>query len=185
MVSKLDTLIDEIAAGLKGVPQELWFYRPEEFDDWGYIRGEPNGREVGKFVARAITHNYLEEDELNQHRTNKTDPSGQVARHIARCSPNNMRALIDSHKKMKEALEEAGLRGDIVGEPLGGYEDFKWNSVLRVTVLLMEVSQCDEDWLENDVRERCWVSPERATVMLSKPVLRRFVEEAAGRIVHQ
>ena len=85
---------------------------------------------------------------------------------------------------LKEALEEAGLHGHIVGEPLGSYEDFKWGSVLRVSVLMMEVTKCDQDWLEDDVRERRWVSPERAAGMLSKPVLRRFVEEAASRIVH-
>jgi 8-oxo-dGTP pyrophosphatase MutT (NUDIX family) len=84
---------------------------------------------------------------------------------------------------LKEALEEAGLHGEIVGEPLGNYEDFKWGRKLRVTVLLMEVTQCDDNWLEDDVRERCWLSPENASAMLSKRVLRSFVKKALSRIV--
>ena len=84
---------------------------------------------------------------------------------------------------MKEALEEAGLHGQIVGEPLGSFDDAKWGCRLLVTVLLMEVSRCDETWHESDVRQRCWASPERAAELISKPVLRCFVEQAATRVL--
>lgn len=82
---------------------------------------------------------------------------------------------------VKEALEEAGLHGRIVGKPLGVYEDFKWGSPLKVTAVMMEVTQCDDDWLEADVRERTWVTPELAMELLSRPVLRDFVEAAVDR----
>lgn len=82
---------------------------------------------------------------------------------------------------LKEALEEAGLRGHIVGEPLGVYKDFKWGRPLQVSVLMMQVTACDQDWVEADVRDRCWVSPLRAARMISKPALCRFVNIAAKR----
>ena len=84
---------------------------------------------------------------------------------------------------MNEALEEAGLHGQVVGEPLGAYEDTKWGAMLRVTVLMMEVTGCDDKWLEADVRERRWVSPEHASELLSKPILRQFVDTAVRRIL--
>ena len=84
---------------------------------------------------------------------------------------------------LKEALEEAGLRGHIVGSPLGEYEDFKWGRPLLVSVLMMAVTHWENEWFESKVRDRRWVSPERAMQMISKPVLRRFVGLAANRIV--
>jgi len=83
---------------------------------------------------------------------------------------------------LKEALEEAGLHGRIVGGPLGTYEDFKWDTTLHVTVLLMEVTQCDDKWFESDVRERCWVDSEEAAEMLANPDQRPFVEAAVHGI---
>ena len=79
---------------------------------------------------------------------------------------------------LKEALEEAGLHGRIVGEPLGKYEDFKWGTVLHVTVLLMEVTQCDDQWPEGDVRQRQWVTAEETASLLAKKELRPIVAEA-------
>lgn len=83
---------------------------------------------------------------------------------------------------LKEALEEAGLHGQIVGEPLGNYEDAKWNSKLDVTVFIMEVTQCDENWFEENVRLRRWMGPKQASALLSKPVFGQFVESAVKRI---
>jgi 8-oxo-dGTP pyrophosphatase MutT (NUDIX family) len=79
---------------------------------------------------------------------------------------------------LKEAFEEAGLHGQIVGEPLGSYEDGKWGTNLKVAVVIMEVSRSDERWLEADVRERCWVTPEEALRILSKNELKKFLELA-------
>lgn len=83
---------------------------------------------------------------------------------------------------LKESLEEAGLHGRILGEPLGTYDDFKWGSPLLVTVVLMEVTHSDDDWLEIDVRERRWVEARRAVDMLSSENLRRFAKAAIKRI---
>lgn len=79
---------------------------------------------------------------------------------------------------LKEAREEAGLRGRIVGEPLGSYEYFKWETTLDVTVVLMEVLQCDAEWPESEVRQRRWVTADEAIEILSKEELRRFLQRA-------
>jgi 8-oxo-dGTP pyrophosphatase MutT (NUDIX family) len=84
---------------------------------------------------------------------------------------------------LNEAWEEAGLRGHIVGEPLGTYEDAKWGAVLQVTALMMKVTECEGRWLEADVRERRWVNPEQASELLSKSILRRFIDTAVRRIL--
>ncbi len=77
---------------------------------------------------------------------------------------------------LKEAFEEAGLHGRIVGEPLGEYRDAKWGTKLHVIVLLMEVTACDDHWHEADIRQRRWVSPEEARTLVSKRKLRRFTD---------
>ena len=83
---------------------------------------------------------------------------------------------------MKEAFEEAGLRGQTVGEPLGEYRDTKWGTKLRVIVLMMEVTACDDHWHEADIRQRRWVSPEDAVALLSKRKLRRFTDAALRQL---
>jgi phosphohistidine phosphatase len=82
----------------------------------------------------------------------------------------------------KEAWEEAGLRGRILQDPLGSYEDFKWGAALDVTVLLMEVEQCDDDWQEASLRRRCWSSPEEALQLLNRPAHKRMLRLAIERL---
>ena len=82
---------------------------------------------------------------------------------------------------LKEAWEEAGLRGQIVGEPLGRYEDFKWGRPLDVAVVMMEVADWEDRWPEADVRERQWATADDAASLLSKRVLREFLEVARQR----
>jgi phosphohistidine phosphatase len=83
---------------------------------------------------------------------------------------------------LKEAYEEAGLHGHVVGEPLGTYEYDKWDTTLTVTVVLMEVTQCDENWYESDVRRRRWVNAEEAWELLSRRELRELLTAAVGRL---
>ena len=83
---------------------------------------------------------------------------------------------------LKEALEEAGVHGRIVGEPLGYYQYAKWGGTHSVLVLLMEVTQCDEHWFEDDMRQRRWVTAEQAGRLLSRPALRELLDVAVGRL---
>ena len=85
---------------------------------------------------------------------------------------------------LKEAMEEAGLHGRIIGDPLGSYEDSKWSSKIDVTVLLMEVERSEDDWQEADLRDRCWVAPAEALRLVRRPALKRMLRCAIERIAH-
>ena len=82
---------------------------------------------------------------------------------------------------LKEAFEEAGLRGRVLGPPLGRYVYSKWGSVMDVTVLLMEVGRADESWLE-DVRLRRWTSGAEALKLIGKPELREMLRRGMRRL---
>lgn len=83
---------------------------------------------------------------------------------------------------LKESLEEAGLHGRIVGEPLGDYQYAKWGSVHSVLVMLMEVTRCDRRWFEDDLRQRRWATPEEARRMLDPPELCELLDTAVQRL---
>ena len=83
---------------------------------------------------------------------------------------------------LKEAFEEAGLHGHIVGQPLGSYELAKFGKKFQVTVLLMEVTECDQQWSEQHLRQRRWVSEEEAQRMLKQAHLHELLKSAAERL---
>jgi phosphohistidine phosphatase len=82
---------------------------------------------------------------------------------------------------IKEALEEAGIRGRILDPPLGGYEYFKWGTTLSVTVLLMEVSDVEDTWEEN-WRQRRWFTVDQARALVLRLELKELLESAIARI---
>jgi 8-oxo-dGTP pyrophosphatase MutT (NUDIX family) len=79
---------------------------------------------------------------------------------------------------LKEVWEEAGLRGEIVGAPLGQFNDQKWGCDLRVQVLVMKVQEIAERWPETDQRQRQWVTPDAATRQLNRSELKSFLGTA-------
>lgn len=86
---------------------------------------------------------------------------------------------------LKEAYEEAGLRGEVVDEPLGQYDYAKWGASLRVTVVLMRVTEIHDRWLEAGLRQRAWCSAEEAQRRVAKADQRRFLEIAIERLAAQ
>jgi 8-oxo-dGTP pyrophosphatase MutT (NUDIX family) len=74
----------------------------------------------------------------------------------------------------KEAIEEAGLVGRIVGKrSIGSYHYSKrlpdnQEMRCRVKVFLLSVHQQLDDWLEKEQRERRWVTPHKATHMVDE-----------------
>jgi 8-oxo-dGTP pyrophosphatase MutT (NUDIX family) len=75
---------------------------------------------------------------------------------------------------VKEAYEEAGLYGCLVGQPLGSYADAKWGTTLDVTVVLLEVTRCDLQWPESHLRQRRWADAAEASGLVSREALQRF-----------
>ena len=83
---------------------------------------------------------------------------------------------------LKEANEEAGLKGKLVGDPVGSYEYEKWGVTLAVTVYLMEVKDEEDEWDEVDVRERRWASFGEAAEMLERHPVQPLLQRARGRL---
>ena len=58
---------------------------------------------------------------------------------------------------IREAEEEAGLRGVVTRRPIGRYHHVKGHGRRRVDVYLMRVTNVLERWLEDRFRRRRWV----------------------------
>jgi 8-oxo-dGTP pyrophosphatase MutT (NUDIX family) len=83
---------------------------------------------------------------------------------------------------LKETWEEAGLRGELEGPPLGQFEDFKWGRPLNITAYLMRVTKVEEKWPEMTVRRRDWVSVKAARKRLAESKHRPMLDAAIERL---
>jgi 8-oxo-dGTP pyrophosphatase MutT (NUDIX family)/GNAT superfamily N-acetyltransferase len=83
---------------------------------------------------------------------------------------------------LKEAREEAGLHGRIIGDPVGSYRYSKWGGTFTVDVYTMEVSRADESWDEAEMRARCWATTDEALRLLAGHPARDIVARAAGHL---
>jgi phosphohistidine phosphatase len=63
---------------------------------------------------------------------------------------------------VREAVEEAGLIGDLSESPIGHYNYEKWGGVCEVDVYALSVTRILDDWEESWFRTREWMSPEEA-----------------------
>lgn len=68
---------------------------------------------------------------------------------------------------LKEAWEEAGLRGRVIGESLGAYRYEKWGEILEVDVFVMQVESVADVWLEAGVRDRRWATAEETKILIA------------------
>lgn len=76
---------------------------------------------------------------------------------------------------LKEAYEEAGVRGEASSIQLGEYEYDKWGGVCRVKVYLMRVRSVLDDWPESAARERLWMTVETAAKTVKEQKLRELI----------
>ncbi len=98
--------------------------------------------------------------------------------------PKGTIAPNESYKETatKEALEEAGVRGRLVGAPLGCWEMLKYDEPYTLVLLLMEVKDCADEWDEAHLRERRWVGVNQARKLLCQPPLRKALDTAIARL---
>ena len=95
--------------------------------------------------------------------------------------------LIDrtpSESAAYEALEEAGVLGDMAAEPLGSFRYSKRRKSgaivsCKVYVFAMEVVRQRRSWAEQSARETCWCSLEDARARVTDPGLRRIIAKFA------
>lgn len=83
---------------------------------------------------------------------------------------------------LKEAWEEAGLHGKVVGNSIGSYEYEKWGYDLTVSVFLMEVSDEEREWEESRFRERAWSPMDEAFALLKSHPVKPLLDAAATRL---
>ena len=74
----------------------------------------------------------------------------------------------------KEALEEAGIKGEVAEQPLGKFQYGKWDRICTVEVYLMAVKKVLKVWAE-DNRSREWVSLDEAVARLHHRGLKRLL----------
>ncbi len=79
----------------------------------------------------------------------------------------------------KEALEEAGVKGQVSPVSLGCYRHGRSKRAPIVEVFLMRVERELEAWPEQDQRTRRWVSLEEAYEHVQESGLRAILDEAA------
>jgi 8-oxo-dGTP pyrophosphatase MutT (NUDIX family) len=86
----------------------------------------------------------------------------------------------DTHEEtaLKEAWEEAGISGRLIGKSLGTYKYDKWDSTFEVTLYLMEVLEQHARWQEFGFRERRWTSFSQAASLLSEHPVHPFLDRA-------
>lgn len=80
-----------------------------------------------------------------------------------------------------ETLEEAGVLGSLVDEPLGRYRFTKRGRAHEVTVYALEVERWLARWQEEDARIRVWVPVSEAPRLLRRKALIPFLT----RLRHQ
>ena len=87
-----------------------WHVRPQEMDDWGYVRGP--GMEV---VAQARAGGRFTTDDYPAHRNAGTDPFGHNAAHIAAFDPPTALALLNRLEAAEQALAAKEVGGSAAG----------------------------------------------------------------------
>lgn len=82
----------------------------------------------------------------------------------------------------KECREEAGIRGQVLPQPVGSYADRKWKRDCEVLLYLLRYSEDVVPWEEADIRERRWCDYQEANVRIKKQHLRDILSEAHERL---
>lgn len=106
-MTPINTSTEAIEALLKDVLPGPWAYRPQKFDDWGYVRAPDVGDGWMPFICQAKSPST--EGEEDEARRNGTDPWGANARFIAAS-----RELVPALRAERDALraEVDRLRAD-------------------------------------------------------------------------
>jgi len=88
--------------------------------------------------------------------------------------------LLPSESAVKEAFEEAGVRGKISDNSIGNYNQKKWGGLCNVKVYLMEVNVLLETWPE-DFRDRKWVSLDDAPDQIDNQGLKKILTKLKSK----
>jgi 8-oxo-dGTP pyrophosphatase MutT (NUDIX family) len=95
--------------------------------------------------------------------------------------------LTPSASAAREALEEAGISGEVQATPIGRFhytKEFRQRVAVpcRVDVFALKVTRQRKDWDEKESRELKWVSVAEAAQMVEEPELRKLISKFASQI---
>lgn len=86
---------------------------------------------------------------------------------------------------VREAREEAGVHGRVVGGPVGYYDIRKLGGRYRVAVYLMRVDRVDDRWEEQALRRRRWVAVRHAEKLLTGRPVEAVFRRACTHIINE
>lgn len=76
-----------------------------------------------------------------------------------------------------EALEEAGVIGEVSQDPLGSYKVKKWAGLCEVLVYPMKVENETKQWLEDSFRERKWFTADEAKDVIERGNIKKLIKK--------
>jgi 8-oxo-dGTP pyrophosphatase MutT (NUDIX family) len=87
-----------------------------------------------------------------------------------------------------EALEEAGVKGEVQKTPIGHYRYVKHHKnrasePCKVEVYALKVTEQRKSWAEGDERERRWYSPAEAAAVVAEPLLQHLILEFEAQLL--
>ncbi len=77
----------------------------------------------------------------------------------------------------KEAYEEAGIEGQVHDLILGEYSFNKWGGTFHVKVFPLHVTKIFDEWPEDNLRKRKWMSLKKAISKVKKNELKILLEK--------
>jgi 8-oxo-dGTP pyrophosphatase MutT (NUDIX family) len=89
--------------------------------------------------------------------------------------------LTPQESALKEAIEEAGVKGKVSNDIFGTYEFVKWGNTCEVKVYLMKVDKQLDKWIE-DFRDRKWVDISKAVEMIDNTDLTKLVKRLSNHL---
>jgi 8-oxo-dGTP pyrophosphatase MutT (NUDIX family) len=82
-----------------------------------------------------------------------------------------------------EALEEAGVLGEILRRPKGIFRfETKKGSVQQVQTYFLKVTYTMKDWEEKNQRHRKWIAMENIHTYIDDPNLMEIIEKSEGKL---
>jgi 8-oxo-dGTP pyrophosphatase MutT (NUDIX family) len=86
--------------------------------------------------------------------------------------------LSPAESALHEAHEEAGVRGKLVEPSIGRFTYTKWGGVCTVEVFLLEATELQASWPEDDFRRRRWSAIRTAAEMVKYDQLADLIRRA-------
>jgi 8-oxo-dGTP pyrophosphatase MutT (NUDIX family) len=77
----------------------------------------------------------------------------------------------------KEAMEEAGVTGEMLAQPLGEYTYPKWDDICSVELFVLFVTKIYDNWEEDSFRERRWINWEEFSHIVDERIPRSILNK--------